>query len=338
MDEGLSCIPDPGPADGPGRQAADAGKPLTLRVIEAEPAGKDTRRFRLVSAGGQRLPPAGAGSHINLLLPGGIIRSYSLLRGEPAPIEYAIAVRRETPGRGGSAFLHDQLSTGDQIEALPPQNGFPLVETAPHSVLIGGGIGVTPLIAMASRLRELGRPLTFHAAFRDEDHILLADELHSIGRVTIHLDSRDGGPFPIAAAIGSAPADAHLYCCGPAAMIDAFIASAREQGRHESVLHHEYFAGARAALQEGSIIVELARTGRTIIVPPGKSILEAVREAGVPASSSCEQGTCGACETKVLAGVPDHFDAVLSPADRKSGKTMMICCSGALTERLVLDL
>jgi vanillate O-demethylase ferredoxin subunit len=310
----------------------ETDRTLALRIASVEPAGRDTRRFRLVSADGASLPSASAGAHIILMLPGGIRRPYSLLAAAETPTDYAIAVRRETPSRGGSTFLHDSVQPGDAVEALGPRNDFLLNEAAAHSLLIGGGIGVTPLVAMARRLEELGRPFTFHAAFRDKDHLLLADELQRIGSLVMHFDDAEGMIFPMGETIAAAPPGAHLYCCGPTGMIDSFIRGAREQGRPEETVHFEYFTGVEAPVQDGSIVVELARTGITILVPPGKSILDAVREAGVPANSSCEQGTCGACETRVLEGVPDHFDAVLSPADRKSGKMMMICCSGAVTE------
>ena len=247
-------------------------------------------------------------------------------------------MKKEADGRGGSAFVHDRLAVGDTIAALPPRNDFPLKEDAALSILIGGGIGITPLIAMAERLAEIDRPFRFHAAFRSAADMLLRDRIGRYAQLALHFDDEAGSLFPMAAAVSAAPPGAHLYCCGPAPMIESFLASARAAGRDEATLHFEYFTPPAAVPQDGSFIVELARSGLELIVPPRKSILEVVREAGIDAPSSCEQGTCGACETKVLAGIPDHFDAVLTPQDRKAGKSMMICCSGALSDRLVLDL
>ncbi len=311
---------------------------LTLRVIGIEPAGRDTRLFRLEDALGQALPGAEPGAHITLIMEPGLERQYSLLHPGSAPATYDVAVRREAAGRGGSAFLHERLQLGDTIAALAPRNDFALEEAASTSVLIGGGIGVTPLIAMAERLTKLGRSFSFHAAFRSPADSLLAEELAQFPQLIRHIDDEAGGYLPLAQIIAQAPREAHFYCCGPAAMIDSFLACARADGREEAQIHVEYFTAQQPPRAEGSFIVELARSGLTLTVQPGKSILETVREAGVEAVSSCEMGTCGACETKVLEGIPDHFDAVLSPKDRREGKSMMICCSGSLSDRLVLDL
>lgn len=235
--------------------------------------------------------------------------------------------------------MHDHLVPGDVISASSPVNAFQLVEQAAFSVLIGGGIGITPLIAMARRLQGVGRPFTFHAAFQSRAAMLLEAELAAIPSLALHLDDEAGGMLPVREIVRSAPRESHLYCCGPVAMIEAFIEAARADGRPDEAVHCEYFAPAAAPSPgPAGLVVELARSGLTLVVPPGQSILDAVREAGIAARASCEQGTCGACEVRVLEGVPEHFDAVLSPQDRRAGKVMMICCSGALTDRLVLDL
>ncbi|HEX7710704.1 MAG TPA: PDR/VanB family oxidoreductase, partial [Sphingomonadaceae bacterium] len=234
--------------------------------------------------------------------------------------------------------MHDRLRIGDAIHVRAPRNDFPLAEGAPFSVLIGGGIGITPLLAMARRLSELGRPFRFHAAFRDRDNLLLGNRLADVPHLKFHFDDEAGELFPMADAVAAAPRDAHLYCCGPAPMIESFIDQAKADGRDGRAIHFEYFTAPAAPAADGSFTVALARSGIELAVPPGKSILETVRAAGVAAPSSCEQGTCGACETRVIEGIPDHCDAVLSPKDRREGKSMMICCSGALTDRLVLDL
>jgi ferredoxin-NADP reductase len=314
------------------------GRPLLLAVTAIDFVGRDTKRFRLASADGAPLPPISAGAHLVLELPTGAARQYSIIHPGSGLSEYAVAVRKEDKGRGGSAWMHDCVSVGDRLEVSSVRNDFPLAEQAPNSLLIGGGIGVTPLIAMAEALRALGRSFTFYAAFRSRDHLLLAEELTRIGGTRLHFDAEAGELLPLKAIIAAAPRDSHLYCCGPAEMIASFLQHAREDGRDEEVIHYEYFSAPAAPPQDGTIEVELARSGVTILVPPGQSILDAVREAGIPANSSCEQGTCGACEVKVLEGEPDHFDAVLTPKERKNGDRMMICCSGALSRRLVLDI
>lgn len=311
---------------------------LDLKIAAIEPAGKGTKRFRLIREDGLPLPAAPAGAHITVCLPGGTERQYSLINPSAAPDFYEIAIRKETAGRGGSIIAHDRLKVGDEIGILPPRNDFPLDESAAFSVLIGGGIGITPLLAMASRLIELRRPFVFHAAFRGRSEVVLAEYLDIIPTVVFHFDDEAGDLFPMAATIAAAPREAHLYCCGPAAMIQAFLDHAQADGREPEKLHVEYFSPPGAPKSDGSFTLELARSGLVLEVPAGKSILEVVREAGIAAPSSCEQGTCGACEVKVLDGIPDHFDAVLTPPERREGKRMMICCSGALGDRLVIDL
>lgn len=315
---------------------------LQLRLTGREYAGRDTQLHRLARRDGGTLPPAPAGSHITLALPltagAPAQRQYSIIRPGDVLTEYVIAVKRERAGRGGSAFLHDTLQVGDLLSVQAPRNNFPLAEAAAASVLIGGGIGVTPLLAMAMRLRELGRPFTLQVAFRSEADAVLSKQLAAVPNVSVHFDDVAGGLFPMSAAVVTAPREAHLYCCGPTPMIDAFLTCAAADHRDEAMLHIEYFSPIAAPASEGSFRVELARSGRVFTVPPGKSILQVLQEAGIATLSNCEQGVCGACEVKVLEGVPDHRDAVLSPAERRQGKSMMICCSGALSERLVLDM
>lgn len=311
---------------------------LDMKVAAIEPAGRGAKLFRLAPLDATVLPAAEAGAHITLRLPGGTERQYSLLNPSRAPGFYDIAIRKEASGRGGSIIAHERLKVGDGITVLAPRNDFPLDESAPYSVLIGGGIGITPLLAMATRLLELDQPFTFHAAFRSRAEMVLSERLEAIPAVALHFDAEAGGVFPMAAAIAAAPREAHLYCCGPAPMIQAFLESAEADGREPAKLHVEYFSPPGGPRYDGSFTLELARSGLVLNVPAGKSILEVVREAGVAAPSSCEQGTCGACEVKVLDGVPDHFDAVLTPPERREGKRMMICCSGALGDRLVIDL
>lgn len=321
---------------------ASPAESLQLRLVGIEYAGRDTRIYRLSRPDGGSLPPATAGSHITLLLPipgsSALERAYSILEPGMLPTEYVIAVKKEPSGRGGSAFIHEKLQVGDVLGVRAARNQFPLVEEAPVSILVAGGIGVTPLIAMAERLTQLRRPFELHVAFRGADHAILSKQLDRLHPVFWHFDDTAGGFFPMAAKIAAAPRDAHLYCCGPTSMIQSFLECGAADGRNKDLLHVEYFSPASAGAAAGSFVVELARSGRTFVVPPGKSILEVLREAGVSTLSNCEQGVCGACEVKVLEGVPDHRDAVLSPTERKEGRSMMICCSGALTDRIVLDL
>ena len=155
-------------------------------------------------------------------------------------------------------------------------------------------------------------------------------------RARLHVDAEAEAVLDVAAIVAAAPDAAHLYCCGPASMMAAFEAATA--GRPAGHLHVEYFSAAPPAPIEGGFVVALAKSGREFVIPPGTTILETLRKAGLTLTSSCEQGVCGACETRVLEGVPDHRDLLLTPAEKASNRTMMICCSGALSDRLVLDL
>jgi ferredoxin-NADP reductase len=310
--------------------------PIRARLVAVEYAARDTNAYAFARPDGGPLPPATAGAHITLHLPNGMERQYSLLQGEPSPDRYWIAVKRDPASRGGSAFVHEKLRVGETLTIDPPRNNFPVAETASHSVLIAGGIGVTPMVAMARRLQALGRSFEVHYAVRAREDAAFFSALVAAGPVSLHLDEEAGRVFDMAGAVGAAPEDAHLYCCGPNPMLAAFEAATA--GRSADCIHVEYFSAREAPDTKGGYVVELARSGRSFEIPPGETILEVLRKAGVDVASSCEEGVCGACETKVLAGEPDHRDVILSPEERAENATMFICCSGAKSDRLVLDL
>lgn len=312
------------------------GEPLKCRLVAVEYAARDTNAYSFARLDGGPLPAATAGSHITLHLPNGMERQYSLLRGEPAPDRYWIAVKRDPASRGGSAFVHEKLRVGEVLTVEAPRNNFPVDETAVHSVLIAGGIGVTPMVAMARRLQSLGRSFEVHYAARAREEAAFVHELVAAGSLALHLDEQEGRVFDMAAAVAAAPQDAHLYCCGPNPMLAAFEAATA--GRPPACIHVEYFSAREAPDTKGGYVVELARSGRSFEIPPGETILDVLRKAGVDVASSCEEGVCGACETRVVAGVPDHRDVILSPEERAENATMFICCSGAKSDRLVLDL
>jgi vanillate O-demethylase ferredoxin subunit len=243
--------------------------------------------------------------------------------------------------RGGSTWVHDKLRTGDIVTISAPRNNFPLAEDAKHSLLIAGGIGVTPLWCMMQRLTTLGRSFELiycartpkDAAFRERM------EAHSApnGKVTFNFDGVPGGKMlDIAAVTGAAAPDTHIYCCGPLPMLEAFEAATKDLPSER--VHVEYFTAKEAPAAEGGFTVVLAKSGKSFQIAPGKTILETLLDAGMNVASSCLEGVCGTCETRVLEGVPDHRDVVLTDSERKASKTMMICCSGSKTDKLVLDL
>lgn len=290
--------------------------------------------LRLPGAG--TLPPWEPGAHIDLILGNGLIRQYSLC-GSPADRDrYLIAVLREPAGRGGSAYVHDHLTPGSQVEVGGPRNHFPLVP-ADRYLFLAGGIGVTPLIPMLADATARGVPWRLvyggrtraSMAFRDEltgrygDRVAVCPQ-DEVG--LLDLDAELGTPLP-----GTA-----VYCCGPESLLAAVerACTAWPPG----ALHVERFAPRPRTGERAAFTVELAATGRTLHVPENRSILDVLSEAGVPVPANCLEGTCGTCETTVLAGEPDHRDSVLSERERASGRTLMICVSRARGDRIVLDL
>lgn len=316
--------------------AATAMAPVPLRIHAIAYGADDVLLFDLRAPANGGLPPFEAGAHIDLRLPRGLIRSYSLLNDPVERHRYVIGVKREPDSRGGSAWLHGEARVGALIEVDGPSNHFALDESAPHAVFIAGGIGITPLWSMVQRLQRLGTPWTLHYRARSRGSAALLHELAGHAGC-VHLSfSDEGAPsLNLAAVVAAAPEGAHFYCCGPAPMLEAFEAACA--GLDPARVHLEYFAAKEAPATEGGFVVRLARSGRTIPVAAGSTILDALQAQGVPVPSSCQQGVCGVCETAVLSGTPDHRDLVLSEQERAAGRTMMICCSGSKTPELTLD-
>lgn len=308
------------------RIASITGEAAAVVVLELQPV-----------AGGIALPGAAAGAHIDLHLANGLARSYSLLDPGEAPRRYRIAVGLDAASRGGSKFVHERLRAADEIAISAPRNNFPLAEDASHSILIAGGIGITPLQAMAKRLHALGKSWQLHYCARTRTDAAFVKELEAFGAaVAFNFDHEPGGRLlDIPRVIAAAPAATHFYCCGPALMMQAFERATAALA--PAVVHKEYFSGS-GGKATGGFSVALAKTGRSFAVPEGRSILDVLMDAGIEVTHSCTEGVCGSCETRVLEGVPDHRDLILSDEEKQAGKTMMICCSGSRTDRLVLDL
>ncbi len=315
---------------------SDAGT-LDLLLTCIRMAARDTNLYTFARADRGALPAGEPGSHIGVILPNGIERQYSLVQAGSELTEYTVGVKRDANSRGGSLFMHDQLRVGSSLKIVPPRNNFPLTENADHVVLVAGGIGITPIYCMIQRLIEKGRSWELYYSCRSRMDAAFLDVLSRYSQVHFHFDDEEAGRFlNIAGIVEKLPKNAHLYCCGPAPMLAAFEA-ATAHWKPEQV-HVEYFTPKFAAAQEGGFVVELARSKRELTVPTGKSILQCVREAGIQVPHSCEEGVCGACETRVISGQPDHRDTILTEQERKESATMMICCSGSKSPRLVLDI
>lgn len=300
-------------------------------------AARDTNLYTFERPDRAPLPGAQPGAHIGLILPNGVERQYSLVNYGADLSEYVVGVKLDPKSRGGSIFMHNQLRVGTTLPILAPRNNFPLAEDAAHTVLMAGGIGITPIYCMIQRLIELRRPWELFYSCRSRADAAFRRELERHPEAHFHFDDEhEGRVLAIPTIIPTLPKNAHLYCCGPGPMLAAFEAATA--GWPPAQIHVEYFTPKFAASQEGGYIVELARSKKELIVPTGKSILQIVREAGIDVPFSCEEGICGACETRVISGTPDHRDSILTESERKQSTTMMICCSGSKSPRLVLDL
>ncbi|MGO4332292.1 2Fe-2S iron-sulfur cluster-binding protein [Cupriavidus sp. 2TAF22] len=312
---------------------------LTLRVQAMRFEARGIVSVELRDPDGRELPAFAPGAHIDLHLGNGLVRSYSLCGAPEVRDRYVVGVLNDRASRGGSRYVHEQLRVGTTLAVAAPRNHFALEENAPHSVLVAGGIGVTPIVCMARRLHQLGRPFTLYYCARSRAEAAFADELAAYGdAVRMHFDDEAGCPPDLPALLAGQAASTHFYCCGPGAMLNGFEAACAGHGYTE--VHIERFAAdpSVAAVQEGEYTVTLAATGGELTVPAGKSLLDALLEAGIAVEHSCREGVCGSCETRVIDGIPEHRDSVLSKGERDSNKTMMVCVSGCKGRRLVLDL
>jgi vanillate O-demethylase ferredoxin subunit len=308
---------------------------LEVRIRAVSWEAPDILSYELRPLAGGELPPFTAGAHIDLTLPNRLVRSYSLVNSQKERHRYLIAVQKDRASRGGSRWVHENLRAGDVLTIAPPANNFALDEGAERSLFIAGGIGITPIMSMVARLSEIGRPWELVYCARTRAGAAFVEALE--GKARFNFDEEPGGRMlDIAAVVAAAPANAHLYCCGPTPMLAAFEAATAALPRQR--VHVEYFTAKEAAATEGGFKVILARSGREFQVPEGKSILQTLLDAGLDIAHSCTEGVCGTCETKVLAGIPDHRDIILTEDERAGNQTMMICCSGSKTAELVLDL
>jgi vanillate O-demethylase ferredoxin subunit len=314
------------------------GDLIDVRLSAIVFGGEGSNLFELRRPDGAVLPAFTAGAHVDLHLPNGLVRQYSIANAPHERDRYLLGIRREDRGRGGSRFLHDAVRVGALLKVGGPRNNFPLIEDAAASVFIAGGIGITPIRSMIHRAEAIGQPWRLYYAVRWRAEAIFAPELIALGdRVVLHVDEEQGGRLlDLPGIVAASRAGAHFYCCGPTPMLAAFRAATAAV--HAGHAHLESFSGDAVPATQGGFVLELARSGRRIPVPPGTRIIEALRDAGVTVQTACEQGICGTCETRVLQGTPEHRDQLLSDEEKAAGRTMMICCSGSLSEVLVLDL
>jgi ferredoxin-NADP reductase len=320
---------------------------LRVRSIVNEAIGVNA--YELVAPDGELLPAFSAGSHIDVHIPGGFVRQYSLCNDPRERHRYLIGVLNVTEGRGGSAALHAGVRAGDRIRVSMPRNHFQLEERACHHLLVAGGIGITPMLSMVEALEARGETYTLHYCARAPERAAFLGRLarqFKCGRAIAHYDrgvSSDG--LSIVDLLRAPVPGTHLYYCGPTGLMSAIARASTHWPR--GTVHCEYFAappavwprdtGEAAGAQENSAFqIQIASTGQLLSVPAEKSIVEVLREAGVSCETSCEAGVCGTCKTRYLEGTPEHCDYVLDDAEKSEYLTP--CCSRSKSGLLVLDL
>jgi ferredoxin-NADP reductase len=310
---------------------------VSARISAKTSVADGVLTLTLTDPDGQRLPDWTPGSHVDLMLPNGTTRQYSLCGDRWDAYSYRVGVLREPAGRGGSAYVHDELAEGAVVGIGGPRNNFHLVP-AKRYIFIAGGIGITPILPMIAQADLLGADWTLIYGGRTRSSMAFLDELTGYGdRVQIRPQD-EFGLLDLPAVLGQPSPDVKVYCCGPGPLIRA-VELVCEHWPVGALRVERFVAKAQGApVRDLPFVVDLARTGTSVTVTSDMSVLDAVRGAGVAVLSSCRQGTCGTCETGVIAGDPDHRDSLLDDAERQTAGCMFICVSRSCSDRLVLDL
>ncbi|NLY57765.1 MAG: oxidoreductase [Gammaproteobacteria bacterium] len=315
-----------------------------VRIARKAPAALDIVTLELAALDGSSLPPFSAGSHIDVEVRPGLLRQYSLCNDASEQHRYVIGVLRDPASRGGSVAVRDELQEGQEILISRPRNLFPLVPNVPRTLLLAGGIGVTPILCMAERLARTQADFSMHYCARSPERMAFREQIQNAAyadRVQLHFDDgADEQKLDLARVLQEQPEGTHLYVCGPGGFIDFVLGSARAAGWDEERIHYEFFSAKEIDTSEDeSFEVQVASTGELFTIGAKENIVSVLAAGGVEISTSCEQGICGACITRVLEGEVDHRDQVLSDQERDNEGWFTPCCSrGAVGKRLVLDL
>jgi vanillate monooxygenase ferredoxin subunit len=315
---------------------------IAVKVVRKTREALDIAGFELARVDGGALPAFSAGSHIDVQLPGGLTRQYSLCNDSGEQHRYRIAVLRDPASRGGSVAMHDKVHEGDVIQISAPRNHFPL-QHAQRSLLFAGGIGVTPLLCMAQRLAAINADFGMHYATRSAERTAFHGEIMAsafANKVCFHHDDGDAAQvLNVPEALGAFDAGTHIYICGPGGFINHVVQVAQGMGWPASHIHLEYFAAApQDHSADAAFDVKIASTGKTCTVPAGESVVQALAKHGIEILTSCEQGVCGTCITRVLEGEPDHRDLYFTDEEKAKNDQFTPCCSRSRTPVLVLDL
>lgn len=319
-----------------------AQETLQVRVVQKRAEAEGIASFELARVDGAPLPPFSAGSHIDVHVPGGLVRQYSLCNASHESHRYRIAVLRDAASRGGSVAMHDSVREGDLLTISTPRNHFAL-HPAERTLLLAGGIGVTPLLCMADRLARTGAQFTMHYCTRSAERTAFVDEIGASAmapHVHFHFDAGAAEQkLDLPAVLAHPGPETRLYVCGPAGFIDHVVTTAKSLGWAQDHIHLEYFgAPAQDTSGDQGFDVRIASTGKVYPIAPDVSVVEALRKEGIDILTSCEQGVCGTCLTRVLEGEVDHRDMYLTDEEKASNEQFMPCCSRARSKLLVLDL
>ena len=315
---------------------------LLLSVVSKKEEARDIYSFELASPDGAALPPFEAGAHIDVHVAPGLVRQYSLCNHPAERHRYVIAVLCDADSRGGAKTLHSELHEGDLVTVGAPRNHFALVPAA-RTLLVAGGIGVTPLLSMAEWLHHTDANFVLHYCARDPQraafHHCLQQQPYA-SRVQFHFDGGDAAQrLDLPALLAEPDPQLHLYVCGPAGFIEYVVDSARDHGWPGANIHLEYFSNQDLdTANDGAFEIQIASTGARLAVAADESASTVLNRSGFSIPISCEQGVCGTCLTGVLDGLPDHRDLCLSDEERERNDQFTPCCSRARGKLLVLDL
>ena len=313
---------------------------ITLLVSARNREAEGVLSFELVDPDGKQLPPFSAGSHIDVETAPGLVRQYSLCNPPHERRRYQIGVLREPASRGGSASLHDRVQPGDCIRVSEPHNHFALAPDAKRSLLLAGGIGVTPILCMAERLKHIDAPFEFHYATRSRNRAAFIDRAKACNGHIYFDDEPQINRLDLEQLLTLPDPDTHVYVCGPSGFIGAVLTTTARLGWPDVQVHREFFAAAEEIEKAPSDVfeIQIASTGKVLMVPPDASVTDILVSHGIDIPVSCQQGVCGTCITRLLDGVPDHRDTFMTAAEHARNDRFTPCCSRAITSSLVLDL
>ena len=313
-----------------------------MKVARIRQVAETIREFSLMPVDGRPLEDFTAGAHVEceVTLPDGrtALRAYSLTNAPGDTEAYRVAVARADAGRGGSTFLH-ALNEGATINVGSPRNDFPLSMSANETLLIAGGIGITPILSMARALSHAGRTFELHYVGRRREVMAFAEEVEALPGATLVFDQGDPAQgINLSSVLAMPRLGRHVYVCGPRPLIDATLAAAKAAGWPPAAIHFELFGSDGPKAGDTAFTVEFARSGKSAEVTVGRTILDVMEELGLNPIFDCRRGECGVCIADVLEGEPDHRDMNLSEREKQAGKLICTCVSRARTARLILDI